>query len=165
MISHYTMDSESLSKDKEEEEEEEVPGTSPDLLFTPCQAKGKHKKSKKSNQSAGSSDEGEREIANYEKYAKTMVGQQGSKRQAFNMLKFWQVDTPMLPILSKIAFDIMLVPAASTSVECVFSHCGVIVLNCWNWLSDNTVQALVCMKMWGLDGLDAVHKAIHVDVE
>jgi hypothetical protein len=127
---------------------EEIAGL--EALYGPRKNKKINKKTKEPVETS--------EIADYEKYAAMQVHMQ-LQNQQLNILKFWHDHSAMLPTLSKIAFDVMIVPAASTSVERVFSHCGVIVSNRRNRLSDETIRALTCMKLWGLDGLEAVHKA------
>ena len=44
--------------------------------------------------------------------------------------------------------DSVLFPATSTAMECVFSQGRQLLQFTWNWLSGNSIRALLCFSDW-----------------
>ncbi|XP_055959936.1 zinc finger BED domain-containing protein RICESLEEPER 2-like [Mercurialis annua] len=67
---------------------------------------------------------------------------------AFNILKWWKLNSGRFPILSRMARDILAVPISTVASESAFSTSGR-VLDCFrSSLTPRLVEALVCTQDW-----------------
>ncbi|XP_055961910.1 zinc finger BED domain-containing protein RICESLEEPER 2-like [Mercurialis annua] len=67
---------------------------------------------------------------------------------AFNILKWWKLNSGRFPILSRMARDILVVPISTVASESAFSTSGR-VLDCFrSSLTPRLVEALVCTQDW-----------------
>ena len=55
------------------------------------------------------------------------------------------------PQLSRMALDLLAIPAMSSEVERVFSSTGMMVTDRRNRLKEDVIEAVECMKSWGAD--------------
>ena len=55
------------------------------------------------------------------------------------------------PQLSRMALDLLAIPAISSEVERVFSSTGMMVTDRRNRLKEDVIEAVECMKSWGVD--------------
>ncbi|XP_047141157.1 zinc finger BED domain-containing protein 4-like [Hydra vulgaris] len=65
----------------------------------------------------------------------------------YNILEWWKIHSPQLPILSRAAKKVLCVPASSTSSERVFSQAGNIVSCKRTLLKAETIEKLVYVKI------------------
>lgn len=66
----------------------------------------------------------------------------------FDILLWWKVHSNKYPILSKIAKDILVVPASTVPSESAFSTSGRVLDQFRSSLKPTTVEALVCSQDW-----------------
>ncbi|CCO32612.1 hypothetical protein BN14_06675 [Rhizoctonia solani AG-1 IB] len=69
-----------------------------------------------------------------------------------DILMWWKDNEPHLPVLSRIARDILAVPATSVSVERLFSRCK-LVMNDYRNMSFDTARQLITCQQWLEAGL------------
>jgi len=63
-------------------------------------------------------------------------------------LEWWRQHQSALPRLSKMAFDVLSIPATSCEIERVFSQSKLVISSQRTRLLDDTVELLVCLKQW-----------------
>ena len=71
----------------------------------------------------------------------------------FNPITWWESKRTQLPRLSRMAIDILSVPAMSAKAERIFSHCGNIARPNRACLRADTLAAVVCLRQWDPEGL------------
>jgi hypothetical protein len=66
------------------------------------------------------------------------------------LIKWWLEETQqkLYPNLSKMALDILSIPAISTKPERLFSGAKISLTDCQNRIGDDLLQALECLKSW-----------------
>ena len=57
------------------------------------------------------------------------------------------------PTLSKMALDILAIPAMSAEVERVFSSASLTITDCRNRLGEEVIEAIECQKSWLQSGI------------
>jgi len=70
-----------------------------------------------------------------------------------NPITWWESKRSQMPRLSKMALDLLSIPAMSAKAERIFSHCGNIVRPNRARLHGDTLAAVVCLKQWESEGL------------
>ncbi|KAK4385849.1 putative AC transposase [Sesamum angolense] len=70
------------------------------------------------------------------------------RADTFNILDWWKTNSPRLPILAKIAHDILAVPATSVASEAAFSVGGRVIDESRTCLLPDAVEALVVADDW-----------------
>lgn len=65
-----------------------------------------------------------------------------------DVLQWWKDHESTYPIVSRMARDILCVPATSVIVERFFSEAAHVVTDLRCSLHDNKIEALVCINMW-----------------
>ncbi|KAL0324702.1 UNVERIFIED_CONTAM: Zinc finger BED domain-containing protein RICESLEEPER 4 [Sesamum calycinum] len=70
------------------------------------------------------------------------------RANTFNILDWWKTNSPRLPILAKIARDILAVPATTVALEAVFSVGGRVIDKSRTCLLPDAVEALVVADDW-----------------
>jgi len=66
-----------------------------------------------------------------------------------NPFQVWDTELAKAhPSLSRMAYDMLAIPASSTSVERLFSVGGLIVTKCRNRAKPDTVRQLLCINKW-----------------
>ncbi|PRQ44873.1 putative transcription factor/ chromatin remodeling BED-type(Zn) family [Rosa chinensis] len=68
----------------------------------------------------------------------------------FSVLAWWKSNEPLYPIVSRMARDLLTIPASTVASESCFSAGGRVVSEKRACLSPNTIEALICLKDWGL---------------
>jgi len=63
---------------------------------------------------------------------------------------WWKINDEKFPILSKIAFDFLAIPATSVPSEQIFSKAGNTITKKRNRLDKNTVQIVMLLQSWNL---------------
>ncbi|OMP07085.1 hypothetical protein COLO4_07640 [Corchorus olitorius] len=76
------------------------------------------------------------------------------KREDFDILTWWKINSPRFPILSCIARDVLAVPVSSVASESAFSTGGRILDVYRSCLAAKHVQALICGQDWLRGSLD-----------
>ncbi|OMP10137.1 hypothetical protein COLO4_04792 [Corchorus olitorius] len=76
------------------------------------------------------------------------------KREDFDILTWWKINSPRFPILSCIARDVLVVPVSSVTSESASSTGGRILDVYRSCLAAKHVQALVCGQDWLRGSLD-----------
>ncbi|KAL0324684.1 UNVERIFIED_CONTAM: Zinc finger BED domain-containing protein DAYSLEEPER [Sesamum calycinum] len=71
-----------------------------------------------------------------------------SRAETFNILDLWKIYSPRLPVLAKIACDILAVPATTVALEAAFSVSGHIIDESRTCLLPDAVEALVVADDW-----------------
>ncbi|KAL0345468.1 UNVERIFIED_CONTAM: Zinc finger BED domain-containing protein DAYSLEEPER [Sesamum radiatum] len=71
-----------------------------------------------------------------------------SRAETFNILDWWKTNSPRLPVLAKIARDILAVPATTVASEAAFSVGGCIIDESRTCLLPDAVEALVVADDW-----------------
>nr|BAD23067.1 hypothetical protein [Oryza sativa Japonica Group] len=66
----------------------------------------------------------------------------------FDILQWWRVNSCKYPILSRMALDLLAVPASSVASESAFSTGSRIISDYRSRLASGTVEALVCLQDW-----------------
>jgi hypothetical protein len=61
---------------------------------------------------------------------------------------WWKNNISHFPNLSKLAFDILLIPASSVPCEQIFSKSGELITKKRNCLNDSTVMSCMCLGSW-----------------
>jgi Lhr-like helicase len=61
-------------------------------------------------------------------------------------IHWWKAHETIYPCLSKLAFDILCVPATSVPTEQIFSKAGDIITKRRNKLSDNSIKSVMCLN-------------------
>ncbi|PRQ17147.1 putative transcription factor/ chromatin remodeling BED-type(Zn) family [Rosa chinensis] len=68
----------------------------------------------------------------------------------FSVLAWWKSNESLYPIVSLMARDLLTIPASTVASESCFSAGGRVVSEKRACLSPNTIEALICLKDWGL---------------
>jgi len=63
---------------------------------------------------------------------------------------FWKNNSKIYPVLSKIAFDFLVIPASSFPSEQIFSRSGNLITKLRNRLDKSTVQSVMLLQSWNL---------------
>jgi hypothetical protein len=63
---------------------------------------------------------------------------------------FWKNNSNVYPVLSKIAFDFLVIPATSVPSEQIFSKSGSLITKLRNRLDKSTVQSVMLLQSWNL---------------
>ena len=71
----------------------------------------------------------------------------------FDPLLWWRSHQEGYPTLSRLAFDLLSVPAMSTECERAFSKAGGVVTEERNRIRAQTVQSGECLKSWSTQGI------------
>ncbi|KAL0345673.1 UNVERIFIED_CONTAM: putative AC transposase [Sesamum radiatum] len=71
-----------------------------------------------------------------------------SRAETFNILDWWKINSPILPVLAKIARDILAVPATTVASEAAFSVSGHIIDESSTFLLPDAVETLVVADDW-----------------
>ena len=71
----------------------------------------------------------------------------------FNPIQWWQSMRKQRPRLSRMALDLLSIPAMSAKAERIFSHGGNIIRPNRASLKPNTVAAVICLKQWDSEGV------------
>ena len=85
----------------------------------------------------------------YERYCKEPVMEMDPD-EVFNPLEWWQESTQgkVYPNLSKMALDLLSIPAMSSEVEMLFSSCKITITDRRNRIGIDAVEAIECLKSW-----------------
>ncbi|CEJ83197.1 hypothetical protein VHEMI03217 [[Torrubiella] hemipterigena] len=88
-------------------------------------------------------------IDEYKRYYKEPVMEMDPD-EVFNPIEWWQESTKqkMYPNLSKMALDLLLIPAMSAEVERLFSSCKITITERRNRIGIDAVEAIECLKSW-----------------
>jgi hypothetical protein len=70
------------------------------------------------------------------------------RRDDFNILEWWALHSSKYPVLSRIARDILAVPASVVPSESAFSTGQRVVSDYRSRLKSTTVEALICLQDW-----------------
>ena len=68
-------------------------------------------------------------------------------------LDWWKLNCKCFPNLSKMAKDYLAIQSISVPSEQVFSKAGDTIRAKCSWLSDKSVQALMCVNSWLKHGI------------
>ncbi|KAL6272787.1 hypothetical protein ACE6H2_023479 [Prunus campanulata] len=68
----------------------------------------------------------------------------------FSLLGWWKNNQSLYPIVSLMARDLLIIPASTVASESCFSAGGRVVSEKRASLSPSTIEALICLKDWGL---------------
>ncbi|KAJ3690920.1 hypothetical protein LUZ61_020084 [Rhynchospora tenuis] len=66
----------------------------------------------------------------------------------FDILTWWKMKVPKYPVLSRLARDILAVPASTVASESTFSTSGRTLSTVRNCLNDESMEALICAQDW-----------------
>ncbi|KAJ3708441.1 hypothetical protein LUZ61_012146 [Rhynchospora tenuis] len=66
----------------------------------------------------------------------------------FDILAWWKLKAPRYPLLSKLVRDILAVPISTVASESAFSTSGRVISQWRSSLSDDTIEALLCVQDW-----------------
>ncbi|KAJ3700388.1 hypothetical protein LUZ61_004093 [Rhynchospora tenuis] len=66
----------------------------------------------------------------------------------FDILTWWKMKVPKYPVLSRLARDILAVPASTVASESTFSTSGRTLSAVRNCLNDESMEALICAQDW-----------------
>ncbi|KAL0404464.1 UNVERIFIED_CONTAM: Zinc finger BED domain-containing protein DAYSLEEPER [Sesamum radiatum] len=70
------------------------------------------------------------------------------RAETFNILDWWKTNSPRLPILEKIARDILAVPATTIASESAFSVGGRVIDESRTCLLPDAIEALIVADDW-----------------
>ncbi|KAL0378515.1 UNVERIFIED_CONTAM: Zinc finger BED domain-containing protein RICESLEEPER 2 [Sesamum radiatum] len=70
------------------------------------------------------------------------------RAETFNILDWWKINSPRLPVLAEIARDILAVPATTVASEAAFSVGGRIIDESRTCLLPDAVEALIVADDW-----------------
>ncbi|OAQ57382.1 hypothetical protein VFPPC_12483 [Pochonia chlamydosporia 170] len=88
-------------------------------------------------------------IDEYKRYCKEPVMEMDPD-EVFDPLEWWQESTQqkVYPYLSKMALDLLSIPAMSAEVERLFSSCKITITDRRNRIGIDAVEAIECLKSW-----------------
>jgi hypothetical protein len=66
----------------------------------------------------------------------------------FDILNWWNVNLTKFSILSKIAWDVLVIPVTTVALESVFSTKGCVLDPFMSFLAPKTIEVLVCTQNW-----------------
>lgn len=66
----------------------------------------------------------------------------------FDILNWWMVNKTKYPVISRMAHDVLAIPATSVASEAAFSTGERIISDYRSRLSSSTVEALICLQDW-----------------
>ena len=72
-----------------------------------------------------------------------------------NVIDEWKRLQPRFPILAKMAFDILSIPAMSAECERIFSSAQHLIIDRRNHLLPKSIEAVECERNWILHGYGA----------
>ena len=87
----------------------------------------------------------------WERYINEVITNEDEK--VIDLIRWWWARREAYPILSKLAIDILSIPAMSAEPERVFSSTKKLITDERNRLGDETVEADECQKHWLLSGI------------
>ncbi|KAJ1690785.1 hypothetical protein LUZ63_014940 [Rhynchospora breviuscula] len=67
--------------------------------------------------------------------------------EEFDILTWWKMKVPKYPVLSRLAWDILAVPISTVASESTFSTSGRVLSPVRNSLSDESIEALLVLKI------------------
>jgi hypothetical protein len=73
-------------------------------------------------------------------------------RRISNILNWWCSQAGTYPQLSRMAGDLLSIPAMSAECERVFSSTKLLISDRRNWLSEEVIEASECLKSWEMSG-------------
>jgi hypothetical protein len=71
-----------------------------------------------------------------------------SSNQDFNILSWWDINSPRFPLLSKFTRVLLMIPMTSVSSEWAFSTGGRVLDNHQMRLNKESVEDLLCTQDW-----------------
>jgi len=94
----------------------------------------------------------DQDVDEYERYIKRPQVRT-LKGETFNPIAWWQSSRKEFPRLSRMALDLLSIPAMSAKAERIFSQSGNIIRPNRARLGADTVAAVVCLKQWDSEGV------------
>lgn len=70
------------------------------------------------------------------------------RKEKVDMLHWWKTKSEIYPVLSKIARDVLAIPASTVPSESAFSTGGRVISDYRSSLAPTTVEALMCLQDW-----------------
>ena len=70
------------------------------------------------------------------------------RKEEVDILQWWKINSSKYPVLSKMARDILAIPASTVRSESAFSTRGRIVSDYRSRLTCSTVEVLICLQDW-----------------
>ena len=70
------------------------------------------------------------------------------RKEEIDILYWWKVKSEIYPVLSRIARDVLAIPASTVPSESAFSTGGRVVSDYRSSLTPTTVEALICLQDW-----------------
>ncbi|KAM0908961.1 hypothetical protein ACQ4PT_015049 [Festuca glaucescens] len=71
-----------------------------------------------------------------------------SRKEKVDMLHWWKTKSEIYPVLSKIARDVLAIPASTVPSESAFSTGGPVISDYRSSLAPTTVESLICLQDW-----------------
>ena len=91
----------------------------------------------------------------YNRYLEDIPDENDFSDDDFDILQWWRVNSSKYPTLSRMARDVLAVPASSVASESAFSTGSRIISDYRSRLAPRTVEALVCLQDWMIqDGME-----------
>ena len=69
-----------------------------------------------------------------------------------NPIAWWREQQATYPKLAQMAFDVLSIPAMSAECERVFSQAKLVVNDTRNRMTNDTIDAIQCLKNWTNQG-------------
>uniref|UniRef100_A0ACD5X2F8 Uncharacterized protein n=1 Tax=Avena sativa TaxID=4498 RepID=A0ACD5X2F8_AVESA len=78
------------------------------------------------------------------------------RKEEVDILQWWKISSSKYPVLSKMARDILAIPASTVPSESAFSTGGRVISDYRSSLACSTIEALICLQDWfrAADDLD-----------
>lgn len=70
------------------------------------------------------------------------------RKEEVDILQWWKISSSKYPVLSKMARDILAIPASTVPSESAFSTGGRVISDYRSSLAGSTVEALICLQDW-----------------
>jgi hypothetical protein len=70
------------------------------------------------------------------------------RKEKVDMLHWWKTKSEIYPVLSKIARDVLAIPASTVPSESAFSTGGRVISDYRSSLAPTTVESLICLQDW-----------------
>ena len=70
------------------------------------------------------------------------------RKEEVDILEWWKTNVSNYPVLSKMARDILAIPASTVPSESAFSTGGRVVSDYRSSLTPSTVEVLICLQDW-----------------
>lgn len=84
------------------------------------------------------------------------AGKENYNPNSFNIVAWWRGREAEFPVLTKMVFDVLAVPATSIPSKCIFSTSGRVLCDSRTSLSPNTVRMLMLSESW-LKAIEKYH--------